>query len=175
VASSGTSLTEGQIRLIKRNTENIVIVYDGDGAGIKAALRGIDLILEQDMNVKVVLLPDGQDPDSYIQEVGQTEFKTYIEEKGEDFIFFKTNLLSEGAANDPIKMSQVIGDIVQSISKIPNTLKRTLYIKECANKLAIDESILTTDVNKAIYDYKRQKRRQEDAERRRENARRERG
>jgi len=172
VASSGTSLTEGQIRLIKRNTENIVIVYDGDVAGVKAALRGIDLILEQDMNVKIVLLPDGQDPDSYIQEVGQTAFKAYIEEKGEDFIFFKTNLLAEGAANDPIKMSQVIGDIVQSIAKIPNTLKRTLYVKECAGRLGIDESILTTDVNKAIYDYKRQKRRQEDAERRREQVRR---
>lgn len=171
VASSGTSLTEGQIRLIKRNTENIVIVYDGDVAGIKAALRGIDLILEQDMNVKVVLLPDGQDPDSYIQLVGQTAFKNYVEEKGEDFIFFKTNLLAEGAANDPIKMSQVIGDIVQSIAKIPNTLKRTLYVKECANRLDIDESILTTDVNKAIYDYTRQKRRQEDAERRREQVR----
>ncbi len=175
VASSGTSLTEGQIRLIKRNTENIVIVYDGDVAGIKAALRGIDLILEQDMNVKVVLLPDGQDPDSYIQLVGQTEFKTYIEEKGEDFIFFKTNILAEGAANDPVKMSQVIGDIVQSIAKIPNTLKRTLYIKECANRLGIDESILATDVNRSIYEYKRQKRRQEDAERRRELAKRDRG
>ncbi|NND93568.1 MAG: DNA primase [Flavobacteriales bacterium] len=167
VASSGTSLTEGQIRLIKRNTENIVIVYDGDLAGIKAALRGIDLILEQDMNVKVVLLPEDQDPDSYIQLVGKTEFETFIQEKAEDFILFKTNLLREGAGNDPVQMSRVIGDIVQSIARIPNTLKRTLYIKECANRLDIDESILTTDVNKAVYDQTRQKRRQEEAERRR--------
>jgi len=167
VSSSGTSLTEGQIRLIKRNTENIVIIYDGDLAGIKAALRGIDLILEQDMNVKVVLLPDGEDPDSYMKDNGQTAFKSYIEEKGEDFIFFKTNLLAEGAANDPIQMSKVIGDIVQSIARIPKDLKRSLYIKACADRLSIDEAILTTDVNKAVYDQARQKRRQEEAEKRR--------
>ncbi|MBT8218869.1 MAG: DNA primase, partial [Bacteroidia bacterium] len=167
VASSGTSLTEGQIRLIKRNTENITVLYDGDLAGIKAALRGIDLILEQDMNVKVVLLPEDQDPDSYLKLVGKSEFELYIEEKAEDFIFFKTHLLKEDAASDPIQMTKVIEDIVSSISRIPNNLKRSLYIRECSNRLGIDEGILTTDVNKAIYNFTRQKRRQEEAEKRR--------
>lgn len=172
VASSGTSLTEGQIRLIKRNTENIIILYDGDLAGIKAALRGIDLILEQDMNVKVVLLPDGQDPDSYIQLVGKTEFEKYIEERGEDFILFKTNLLKEDAVDDPVKLSKVITDIVRSIARVPNAIKRELYVRQCSKVLEINEQVLTTDVNRNIYEYARQKRRQAEAEKRRSAAKR---
>jgi DNA primase len=150
VASSGTSLTTGQIRLIKRYTPNIKILYDGDPAGIKAALRGLDLVLEQDMNVKVVLLPQGEDPDSYLQSVGTGEFKTFIEEKAKDFILFKTDLLLAETKNDPVKKAALIQDIVQTIAKIPDPLKRSLYTKECANKFGIDESILVDASNKAL-------------------------
>ena len=112
VASSGTSLTVGQIQLVSRFTKNMKILYDGDNAGIKAALRGLDLVLEQDMNVKVVLLPDVEDPDSYLQKVGTEEFKKYIDEKADDFIFFKTKLLLEEAKNDPVKKTRLIGSII---------------------------------------------------------------
>lgn len=150
VASSGTSLTEGQIRLIKRYTPNIKILYDGDPAGINAALRGLDLVLEQDMNVKVVLLPEGEDPDSYLQKVGAGDFKTFIKEKAQDFILFKTDLLLAETKNDPVKKTALIKDIVGSIAKIPDPLKRSVYTKECSRKFEIDESILIDEINKIV-------------------------
>lgn len=148
VASSGTSLTEGQVQLIKRLTQNITIIYDGDQAGIKAALRGIDLILEEDMNVRVVALPEGEDPDSYVKSVGATAFEEYKDTNSKDFILFKTSLLLDEAGHDPIKRSEVIKDIVSSIVLIPDAIKRSLYIQECGKLLEISEQILITEVNK---------------------------
>lgn len=150
VASSGTSLTKEQIRLIKRYTQNIKIIYDGDPAGIKAALRGLDLVLESDMNVKLVLLPDGQDPDSFMTQHGTEGFINYLKEKEEDFLFFKTKLLLAETGNDPIRKTAVIRDIVSSIAKIPDTFKRTLYIRQCSSMLDLSENILNNEVNKTI-------------------------
>lgn len=150
VASSGTSLTVEQIRLIKRFTPNIKILYDGDAAGIKAALRGLDLVLEQDLNVKIVLLPDGEDPDSYLQKVGATDFKEFIEEKAQDFIFFKSELLIKESERDPIKKANAIKDIVASIARIPDALKRSIYIRECAKITQLAEDVLVTEVNKQL-------------------------
>ena len=150
VASSGTSLTVGQIRLIKRYTPNIKILYDGDPAGIQAALRGLDMVLEQDMNVKVVLLPKGEDPDSYMQQLGMTAFKEYITNQSKDFILFKTDVLLDETKNDPIKKSQIIKDIVLSVAKIPDPIKRSLYIKECSQRVDVEENILVTEMNKLI-------------------------
>ena len=148
VASSGTSLTVEQIRLIGRLTKNITILYDGDAAGIKAAVRGLDLILEEGLNVKVVLFPDGHDPDSYVRLVGTNGFKKHIEDNKKDFILFKTNLLLKEAGNDPIKKSEVIRDIVESIAKIPDSIKASVFIKECSNLLQIDERALLSELNK---------------------------
>ncbi|MBL0101122.1 MAG: DNA primase [Saprospiraceae bacterium] len=150
VASSGTSLTREQIRLIKRYTPNIKIIYDGDPAGIKAALRGLDLVLESDMNVKLVLLPDGQDPDSFLAAQGTEAFRAYLHEHEEDFIFFKTRVLLDETGNDPIRKTTVIRDIVSSVAKIPDTFKRTLYIRQCATMLDLSETILHAEVNKVI-------------------------
>src|SRR6195952_374887 len=148
VASSGTSLTVEQIRLIGRLTKNITILYDGDAAGIKAAVRGLDLILEEGLNVKVVLFPDGHDPDSYVRLVGTNGFKKHIEDNKKDFILFKTNLLLKEAGNDPIKKSEVIRDIVESIAKIPDSIKASVFIKECSTILQIDERALLSELNK---------------------------
>lgn len=150
VASSGTSLTVGQIRLVKRYTPNITILYDGDAAGIKAALRGLDLVLEQDMNVKVVLVPDGEDPDSYLQKIGLTAFKEYIKEHSEDFILFKTNMLLKDTNGDPIARAELLKDIVSTIARIPDALKRAVYVRECSNLLKVDEQILHVEINKRI-------------------------
>ncbi len=150
VASSGTSLTVDQIRLIKRYTPNVKVLFDGDSAGIRAALRGIDLLLEQDLNVKIVLLPDGEDPDSYLQNVGLNAFQGYLEQQAEDFIFFKANLLLKDAGNDPVKRTALIKDIVGSIALIPDPLKRSLYVKECARLFGVDEQLLVGEVNKII-------------------------
>ncbi len=150
VASSGTSLTVDQIRLIKRYTPNVKMLFDGDAAGIKAALRGVDLLLEQDINVKVVLLPDGEDPDSYLQKMGLTVFQDYLNDKAVDFIFFKANLLLDDAGNDPVKRTGVIKDIVGSIALIPDPLKRSLYIKECATLVGVEERLLLVEINKII-------------------------
>lgn len=158
VASSGTSLTEGQIRLIKRYTPNIKILYDGDAAGIKAALRGLDLVLEQDLNVKVVLLPNSEDPDSYLQKVGRQAFSDYIKKEAKDFILFKTDLLLSEVAGDPIGKTRVIKDIVSSIAKIPDPLKRSLYVKECSDKVEVEEQVLLEEVTKILRtDLKKQK------------------
>lgn len=142
VASSGTSLTSDQIRLIKRFTSNITVIYDGDAAGIKASLRGIDMILEQGINVKVISLPEGEDPDSFAQARSSSELKTHIEENEIDFIRFKTNLLMDEAKNDPIAKSRLISDIVHSIAVIPAEITQTLYIQECSRLLGMTEQVL---------------------------------
>ena len=148
VASSGTALTQGQIRLIHRFTNNITVLYDGDAAGIKAAIRGIDLLLEEGMNVKVLLLPDGEDPDSFARSHSATEFGKYIKANETDFIRFKTKLLMEEAGSDPIRRSQLINDIVSTISVIPDTIARSVYIRECSSTMEIDEQVLLNAVNK---------------------------
>lgn len=150
VATSGTSLTKKQIHLIKRFTQNIKILYDGDAAGIKAALRGLDMVLEADMNVKLVLLPDGHDPDSFLALKGSSDFTAYVNEHEEDFIFFKTRILLKETENDPIKKSIIIRDIVDSIAKIPDTFKRSLYTRQCSHMLDMDEQILISEINKSI-------------------------
>jgi DNA primase len=162
VASSGTSLTVEQIQLVKRYTPNMTILYDGDAAGIKAALRGLDLVIAQDMNVKVVQLPQGEDPDSYLQQLGATAFKEYIKEEAHDFILFKTNLLLEETSGDPIKKAGLIKDIVQSIAKVPDAIKRSLYVKSCAARMEMSEQLLLQELNKQlkkqIQEFEKQKR-----------------
>ena len=150
VASSGTSLTEEQISLIKRHTENITMLFDGDQAGLTAALRGVDLILAQDLNVKIVVLPEGEDPDSSLRNLGDSGFKKYLNEKSIDFILFKSKFVMDQINSDPIKKVQLINDIVQSISKIPNPLKRSVYIKECQGLLDVEESVLILELNKLL-------------------------
>jgi len=148
VASSGTSLTVEQIRLIGRLTKNITILYDGDAAGIKASLRGLDMILEEGLNVKVVLFPDGHDPDSYVRNVGTSAFKKYIEDTKKDFILYKTDILLKEAGKDPIKKAEVIREIVESVAKIPDSIKASVFIKECSDLLQIDERALLSELNK---------------------------
>jgi DNA primase len=148
VASSGTSLTQEQVRLIKRFTQNITILYDGDAAGIKASIRGIDLVLEEGMNVKIVLLPENEDPDSYSKKVSNEEFLKFLKDNETDFIRFKTQLLLSEASNDPVKKADLIRDIVKSIAVIPETITRTVYIKECSTVLEVSEPILYHEVNK---------------------------
>jgi len=148
VASSGTSLTLGQIRLIHRFTENITVIYDGDAAGIKASIRGIDLLLEEGLNIKVLLLPDGEDPDSFAKKTNASDFIDYIEQNSTDFIRFKTSLLLEDAGNDPVKRAGLIADIVHSISLIPNQIIRAEYVKECSALLNVSEQILYHEINK---------------------------
>ena len=148
VASSGTSLTQEQVRLIKRFTPNITILYDGDPAGIKASLRGIDLVLEEGMNVKIVLLPDGEDPDSYSKKVSNEDFSNYLKEKETDFIRFKTQLLLAESNNDPVRKAELIKDIVKSIAVIPEAITRTVYIKECSVVMDVTELVLYHEVNK---------------------------
>lgn len=148
VASSGTSLTSGQIRMIHRFTNNITVLYDGDMAGIKASIRGIDMLLEEGMNIKVMLLPDGDDPDSFARKHNATEFQEYIAAHEVDFIRFKTNLLMSDAAGDPFKRATLIADIVKSISVIPEAIVRSEYIKECSQMLHVEEKILVAEVAK---------------------------
>ncbi len=148
VSSSGTALTVEQIRLIKRFTKNITVLYDGDEAGIKASLRGIDLILEEGMNVKVLLLPEGEDPDSYAQAHSSSEFLSFIENNETDFIRFKTKLLLKDAENDPVKRATLITDIVRSVSVIPDSINRSVYLRECSRLMDIDEGILYDETYK---------------------------
>jgi DNA primase len=148
VASSGTSLTQEQVRLIKRFTQNITILYDGDAAGIKASIRGIDLVLEEGMNVKIVLLPDNEDPDSFSKKVSNEEFLKFLKENETDFIRFKTQLLLSEANNDPVRRADLIRDVVKSIAVIPEAITRTVYIKECSTVLEVSEPILYHEVNK---------------------------
>ncbi|SMC71173.1 DNA primase [Pedobacter nyackensis] len=148
VASSGTSLTTEQIRLIGRFTENVTILYDGDAAGIKASLRGLDMILEEGLNVKVVSFPDGHDPDSYMHHVGSGEFKKYIENNRRDFILYKANILLKEAGTDPIKRAGIIRDIIESIAKIPDEIKAAVFIRECSGLLQVEERTLLSELNK---------------------------
>jgi len=148
VSSSGTSLTTGQIKLISRFTKNVVILYDGDAAGIKASLRGTDMLLEEGLNVKVLLFPDGNDPDSYAKQVGPAAFKDYITSNQEDFIFYKTHILLKDAKEDPIKRAEVIRDVVQSIALIPDEIKVSVFIQRCSSLLDIEERVLLTELNK---------------------------
>ncbi len=148
VASSGTALTAEQIRLVRRFTPNITIIYDGDAAGIKASLRGIDLVLEEGMNVRVLLLPDGEDPDSFAKKMGATGYLKYIEENETDFIQFKTRLLLKETENDPVAKARLITDVIRSVSVIPDTITRSVYIKECSRLLGVDEEVLYTEVRK---------------------------
>ena len=148
VSSSGTSLTTGQIKLISRFTKNVTILYDGDEAGIKASLRGTDMLLEEGLNVKVLLFPDGNDPDSYVQKFGATAFKDYVKSNQQDFIFYKTNILLRDANNDPIKRAEVIRDVVESIALIPDEIKVSVFIRECSSLLDIEERILLAELNK---------------------------
>ena len=149
VASSGTSLTTGQIRLIHRFTNNITVLYDGDSAGIHASIRGIDMLLAEGMNVKVLLLPDGDDPDSFAQKHTAQEFRDYIEAHQTDFIEFKTNLLLKGVT-DPIKRSEAISSIVKSVSVIQDQITRATYITECAHRLGMNEATLINTANQFI-------------------------
>jgi DNA primase len=155
VASSGTALTADQIRLIKRFTPNITIIYDGDQAGIKASLRGIDLVLEEGMNVKVLLLPDGEDPDSFAKKMGASGYQKYITENETDFIQFKTRLLLKSTENDPVAKAKLITDVIRSVAVIPDTITRSVYIRECSKLLDVNEEILYAEVQK-------QKRKQND-------------
>ena len=148
VASSGTSLTTAQIRLIHRFTNNVTLLYDGDKAGIKASLRGIDMLLEEGMNINVVLLPDGEDPDSYAQNHSTEEVEEYLSTHCVDFIRFKTNLLMDEVGNDPVRRANLIGDVVKSIAVIPNDILRSEYIKRCSEMLAIGEQLLVSETAK---------------------------
>jgi DNA primase len=148
VASSGTSLTIEQIRMIGRFTKNITILYDGDDAGIKASLRGLDMILEEGLNVKIVLFPDGDDPDSYVQKFGSAAFKSHIESNKKDFILFKTSILLKDAGNDPIKRAGIIREVVESIAKIPDGIKASVFVRECSSLLQIEERVLISELNK---------------------------
>ena len=148
VASSGTSLTPGQIRLIHRFTENVTVIYDGDPAGIKASIRGIDLLLEEGLNIKVLLLPDGDDPDSFARKHNASDFIRFVDEKSVDFIRFKTDLLLDDAGNDPIKRAGLVQDIVRSIAIIPNQIIRSEYVKECSALLNVNEQVLYHEISK---------------------------
>lgn len=150
VASSGTALTPDQIRLIKRLTPNVTILYDGDAAGIKASFRGIDLILEQELNVKVLLFPEGEDPDSFAQKHSSEEIQKYISENATDFIQFKAKILLEEAKNDPVKKADLIRDIIQSISLIPNRIQRELYVQETAKLMDVREETLFKELSQVL-------------------------
>ncbi len=155
VASSGTALTVEQIRLVKRYSKNITVLYDGDKAGIKASIRGIDLILEEDLNVSAINLPEGEDPDSFVRKLGETDFRKYIKENRLDFISFITKVLLEDTEGDPFKLASVIKDIVESISKIPDSIKRSVFFKQCSDLLKIEESVLIEEYNKIVTGKKR--------------------
>lgn len=148
VSSSGTSLTKEQIRLVKRYTKNITILYDGDAAGIKASFRGIDLILQEGMNVKVVLFPEGEDPDSYAKSVSSSELEDYLKEHNQDFISFKADLLLSDGEEDPIKRAELIKDIVHSVSLIPDQITRNVYLKSIAQRFDMEENVLTGELLK---------------------------
>jgi DNA primase len=148
VASSGTALTQEQIRLIKRFTPNITMLYDGDPAGIKASLRGTDMVLEEGMNVRIVVLPDGEDPDSYSKKVSDEEYRRYLKENETDFIRFKTRILLDEAQSDPVRRANLVREVVRSIAVIPDQITRTVYIKECSTQLGMPEEVVLDEVMK---------------------------
>jgi DNA primase len=148
VASSGTALTQEQIRLIKRFTPNITMLYDGDPAGIKASIRGTDMVLEEGMNVRIVMLPDGEDPDSWSRKTSDEEFKRYLKENETDFIKFKTRLLLDEAQSDPVRRANLVREVVRSIAVIPDQITRTVYVKECSTQLNMPEEVILDEVMK---------------------------
>ena len=158
VASSGTALTPDQIRLIRRYAGRITVLYDSDPAGIKAAMRGLDLILEENMDVRLALLPDGEDPDSFVKKVGLAGFQDYIKNNSKDFILFKTNMLLKEAGGDPMRKATLVKDLVETLARIPEAIKRSAFITECAHLMKIDEHILVRETNKAFDEFLRQKR-----------------
>lgn len=157
VASSGTALTEDQIKLIKRFTDNVTVLFDGDAAGIKAALRGIDLVLKGGLNARVVLLPDGEDPDSFSRSKSTSEFTDYLKSAAKDFITFKAGLFARESGNDPIKKAESIREIVNSIAVVPDPIKRSVYIQETAHLLKVQESVLISELNKILIHERRQR------------------
>ncbi len=148
IATSGTSLTTGQIKLIRRYTDNVTLLFDGDPAGIKAAFRGIDMILEEGLNVRIVLFPDGEDPDSYARKNRPAEVKTFVEDQAADFISFKTRLLLSETQNDPIRKAKLIKEIAQTISLIPDPIARTLYTRQCSEIMQVEEKLMVAEVSK---------------------------
>ncbi|HZH37003.1 MAG TPA: toprim domain-containing protein, partial [Flavisolibacter sp.] len=153
VASGGTSLTQDQLRLIKKFTSNLTIIYDGDAAGVKAALRGLDMALEESLNVKLVLIPDGEDPDSYVRKQGAAEFRTFVRENKKDFILFQLETLLKDAGHDASKKSEVVNLIAETVAKVDKTedfTRQQDYIRECSQRLKIDEAGFTALVNKFI-------------------------
>lgn len=156
-ASSGTSLTEGHLRLVKRYTNNICFLFDGDAAGIKASLRAIDLALEEGLNVKALALPEGEDPDSFAKAHNTAEIKAFLEDNAKDFIIFKTDLLLPEVGDDPIKKADAVVQIVKSIALIPDTLKRSIYVQQCAKQLRIEETVLVAELNKQLSNVLKQK------------------
>ncbi len=150
VSSSGTALTSEQIRLINRLTKNITVLFDGDAAGMRASLRGIDLILEQGMNVKICVFPDGEDPDSFARKNSFEDLKLYLKENAKDFIEYKASLLYEEAKNDPVKRADLIRDMVSSISKIPNQIQQEVYIQECSRIMEISEDVLFSTLSQML-------------------------
>ncbi|GAB3317449.1 DNA primase [Larkinella ripae] len=161
VASSGTSLTIEQIRLISRFTQNVTILYDGDAAGIKAALRGLDMVLEEGLNVSVATFPDGDDPDSYVRKVGAEAFRTYLSRHSNDFITFKTDMLLKDAGENPFKRAEIITEIIQSITKIPDPIKRQVFFQKTARQLQVDEQTLISESNRMVLTQQKQQLKQQ--------------
>jgi len=151
VASSGTALTKGQIKLIATQTQNITLVYDGDPAGIKASLRGIDMLLENGLNVQTVMLPEGEDPDSFARKTSQEDLKAYFQENSVSFILFKAKMLSKEAGNDPMKRAGMVNEIIQNVADIPDVVARAFYIKECAELFQLSEETLNAQLRKAVW------------------------
>ena len=170
IASSGTALTDGHIHLLHRFTENVTELFDGDAAGIRAAMKGIDKLLSHGLNIKVLLLPDGDDPDSYSRKHSSSEIQHYIDEHESDFIQFKTRILLDGVANDPIKQSQAIGEVVRSIAVIPNEITRSVYAKECSRLFGVSEQMLLREIKKQIDTNKEEAYKQHEREERRRAA-----
>ncbi|MGB3801237.1 MAG: DNA primase [Lewinella sp.] len=166
VATSGTSLTDGQAALVKRFTDNVTLLYDGDKAGVKAALRGVDVLLTSDLNVRVVLLPDGHDPDSYLQKVGSTAFSEYLETASKDFLYFKADLLLEEAGDDVSRRTKAIRDIGATLALVEDPLKRAGYLQQFSGRLGIEESLLVNLVNAAIAERRSQSRKAHEREQR---------
>jgi DNA primase len=157
VASSGTALTVEQIRLIGRFSPNVTVLFDGDAAGLKASLRGLDLILEEGLNVKLCAFPDGEDPDSYVRKLGSEAFKKYVETKAKDFIRFKAEVLLQDAGDDPFRRADVIREMVESIVKIPDSIKRTVFIQQTASLMGIGEEVLVAEANKIVLKGRKEK------------------
>ncbi len=168
VATSGTALTEQQISLIKRYTRNVTVLYDGDSAGIKATFKAVNLFLENGLNVRTVLFPDGEDPDSFARKHTQNEFREFLETQSQNFIFYKTNLLLEQAQGDPIKRADLIKDIVHTISLVPDLLERNTYLQQCSTLLKVSEEMLGSALRKEMLLNINRKRKQEEAEQRAE-------